>query len=207
MKKLIALALLAAPAAAGAQGRIVRPVDTAALQAQITALQQQLAAKADKTALAAKADTTALAAKANATDVAAIAAALPQPATALPAMEQTTPALGSSTKYLREDYVPMRITRAGVVLTDAAGNWSITYKKALPSGTAVVLPIPMNVAGGQPIICNVLTTTLTSSSGFCVQARTLPATILNLTALLSYAVVQLAPTGTKVQIFAIPTTE
>jgi len=147
-------------------------------------------------------------AKADAAQAAvdAVIASIPKPATAMPNMESTTPSTGASTRYLREDYVPVRITRAKKVTTDALGNWTVTWKTPLPADP-VTLPVPMNTAGAQTITCNVTSSTTTGSTGYCTQTRALPQTLTLLTALVGYAITQLAPTGTVVQVFALPTTD
>lgn len=190
MKYLLALALLLTPQSLHAQVK-VKTQDTSA---------------ANAAAVAAQAKTTADAAKALADQAKAAIQNIPQPATAMPNMESTTPATGSSMRYLREDYVPVRITRAKKVMTDAAGNWSVTWAKPLPADP-VTLPVPMNTAGAQTITCNVISSTMTGSTGYCTQTRSLPAAILLLSNLTNYLITQVAPTGTTVQVFALPTTD
>lgn len=140
------------------------------------------------------------------TAIANIQSQIPQPATAMPNMESTTASTGTSMRYLREDYVPVRITRAKKVTTDSVGNWSVTWNKPLPADP-VTLPVPMNTPGAQTITCNVLTSTMTGSTGYCTQTRGLPQTLALVTTLAGYAITQLAPPATVVQVFALPTTD
>lgn len=131
---------------------------------------------------------------------------LPTPATTVPQTEAVGGALGSNTsQFMRADAKLPRITRASTVATDASGNWAVTWSSAL-SATPVVLPIPIN-ASGQPVVCNVSTTSASGATGTCSLARTLPATLTLLTALVSYSVFQIPATGTQVQVLAIPPTQ
>ena len=85
------------------------------------------------------------------------------------------------------------------------GNWAITWSTPLAT-SPVTLPIPMN-PGTEPIVCNVATSTGTGATGHCWLARTLPATILTLTALVNYDPFGTAATGIVVQVLAIPVTQ
>ncbi|WP_230630721.1 hypothetical protein [Sphingomonas sp. Leaf37] len=148
-------------------------------------------------------DATKLASKA---DVAAIAANACPPGSTIPSAESTTPSAGSATTCVRSDFVPVRITRAGMAsATDANGTWSITWSKPLPSAP-VTLPLPMNT-GNQPIVCNVSSSTMTGAAGRCWLARPLPAALLTLSALLAFDPNGAPAAGITVQVLAIPITQ
>lgn len=183
----LALALLAAPAAA-----------------QVVVAPPAPASSVDTTARSAAAAAQAAADSANAA-AASAAAAVPQPANATPPMEMVGGQTGSQVRYAREDHTHPRITRAAVVTTDSSGNWSVTWASPLAS-SPTVLPVPVN-ATTQPVICNVATRTTTGATGRCWLARTLPATILTLTALLSFDLFGTAANGISVQVLAIPSTQ
>lgn len=142
----------------------------------------------------------------NAAQAAAAAqAAVPAPANATPPSEMIGGQTGSQVRYAREDHTHPRITRAAVVTTDGSGAWSVTWATSLASVPAV-LPVPVNTST-QPIVCNVATRTTTGATGRCWLARTLPATLTLLTALVSYDIFGAAATGVPVQVLAIPSTQ
>lgn len=135
-----------------------------------------------------------------------VQALVPQPASTVPQTEAVGGAVGAATNYMRADAKIPRITRAAMVVTDASGNWSVTWSSALLA-TPAVLPVPVN-ASAQPIVCNVSVASATGASGRCWLARTLPATLTLLTALVSYDLFGVPPTsGTTVQVLAIPPTQ
>ncbi len=134
-----------------------------------------------------------------------VTAMIPQPSAQVPQTEQVGGAVGAATAYMRADAKLPRITRAAVVATDASGNWSVTWSSPLMA-TPAVLPVPIN-SGGQPMVCNVTTATANGASGRCWLARTLPATLTLLTALISYDIFGNSPPVTSVQVLAIPPTQ
>ena len=129
-----------------------------------------------------------------------------QPATVVPPSETVGGAGGTASTFRRSDAVQPRITRAGLATaTDTNGNWAITWSTPLAT-PPVTLPIPVNT-GTEPIVCNVATSTGTGATGRCWLARTLPATILTLTALVNYDPFGTAAPGIMVQVLAIPVTQ
>lgn len=132
-------------------------------------------------------------------------AAMPLPANATPPSEMIGGQTGSQVRYAREDHTHPRITRAAVVTTDGSGGWAVTWATSMAS-VPTVLPVPVN-ASTQPIVCNVATRTTTGATGRCWLARTLPATLSLLSALVSYDVFGAAATGVSVQVLAIPVTQ
>lgn len=124
-----------------------------------------------------------------------------------PQAEIVAGSAGTASTCLRSDAKLPRITRAGMVTTDASGNWSVTWSTPLAAPPAT-LPIPMLPSGGtQPIVCAPTTSTATGSAGRCFYSRTLPATITLLSNLVSYDVFGAAASNITVQVFAIPTTQ
>lgn len=135
-----------------------------------------------------------------------VQALLPQPASTIPQNEAVGGAVGAATNYMRADAKIPRITRAAMVTTDTGGNWSVSWSTSLMT-TPAVLPVPVNT-GTQPVVCNVATASITGATGRCWLARTLPATLTLLTALVSYDVFGTPPaTATTVQVLAIPPTQ
>lgn len=179
--------ILFAPQAAQAQGLYVPP-----------------AAAIDVSQLATKVEVAA--AKAAADGAANAAAAACPPGSIMPQSEAVLASAGSASTCLRSDAKLPRITRAGMASsTTTTGEWSITWSTPLPAAP-VTLPIPMNT-GTQPIVCNVSSSTAIGASGRCWLARTLPATLLTLTALLSFDPNGAPAAGIQVQVLAIPTTQ
>jgi hypothetical protein len=198
----------AAAALAAAQAQ-AQAAATAAATAKSTADAAKVAADtaagnvstAQTTATSAK-----TAADAAATRVEVVAATVPKPATAVPPTEMVGGSTGTAGTYRPADSAAPRITRAGVVTTSAStGDWSITWTTPLMA-VPVVVPIPVNTTT-QPLVCNVATRSITGATGRCWLARTLPATLLSLTALVTYDVFGSAATGVQVQILAIPPTQ
>lgn len=144
-------------------------------------------------------DTGALATKAE-------VAELCPPGSTMPQAEALTAAAGTASTCLRSDARLPRITRAGLAApTDSGGNWAITWSTPLPAAP-VTLPLPINT-GTQPMVCNVTTSTATGATGRCWLARTLPATLLTLTALVSFDPNGAPASGITVQVLAIPVTQ
>lgn len=181
------LALIASPAAAQVVVAPPGPAQTVDATARDAAAQAKTAA--DNAAQAA----------------AAAQAAVPAPANATPPSEMIGGQTGSQVRYAREDHTHPRITRAGIVVTDSGGAWSVTWATPLASAPAV-LPVPVN-ATTQPVVCNVSTRTTAGATGRCWLARTLPATLSLLSALVSYDIFGAAATGVSVQVLAIPSTQ
>lgn len=134
-----------------------------------------------------------------------VQAVLPQPSSATPQNEQVGGASGASVAYMRADAKIPRITRAATVVTDVSGNWSVTWGTPLMA-TPAVLPVPVNT-GTQPVVCNVSTATATGATGRCWLARTLPATLTLLTALISFDIFGAGASAISVQVLAIPPTQ
>lgn len=148
-------------------------------------------------------DTSQLATK---VDVAVVQANACPPGSAVPQTEAIAAAAGVASTCLRSDARLPRITRAGLVSsTSNAGDWSITWTTPLPA-PPVTLPIPMNT-GTQPIVCNVSSSTTTGAAGRCWLARTLPATLVAVSALVSFDPNGAPAAGIAVQVLAIPATQ
>lgn len=130
---------------------------------------------------------------------------IPQPASSAPPSEIIGGQVGAQVRYAREDHTHPRITRAGTVVTDAGGNWSITWATSL-TAIPVVVTIPVD-AGSQPVMCSVSTRTMAGATGKCFRSQLLPSTITLLTALVNYNVLGGAASGVSVQILAIPPTQ
>lgn len=128
------------------------------------------------------------------------------PGSSAPQPETVNGSAGVATSCLRSDAKLPRITRAGMATTtDANGTWAITWSAPLPAAP-VTLPLPLNT-GAQPIVCNVATSTVAGATGRCWLARTLPATIVTLGALVSYDTSGSPASGISVQVLAIPPTQ
>lgn len=127
----------------------------------------------------------------------------PMPADAVPPSETVAGQIGAMDRYAREDHTHPRITRSTTVLTDASGNWSVTWSSAMMA-TPTVFPLAVN-AGAQPITCNVATRTTTGATGRCWTASS--GSLLNLsiiTAGLTVLPYGNSAAGVQVQVIAIP---
>lgn len=127
------------------------------------------------------------------------------PGTTAPQADAVTASAGAATTCLRSDARLPRTSRAAVAITNAAGVWSITWQKPLPE-PPMTLPVPLN-NGTQPVICNATTSTELGATGRCWLARPLPATLLSLSALLSFDPMAGPASGLQVQVLAIPLTQ
>lgn len=148
---------------------------------------------------------TAAAAQAAAVAAQTAASTACQPDPSIPPMETVGGSAGSGAACRLANAVQPRITRAAVVTTDNTGAWSVTWSVALPA-VPVVLPVPVN-ATTQPVVCNVATRTASGATGRCWLARTLPATLVTLTSLITYDVFGAPASSIQVQALAIPVTQ
>jgi hypothetical protein len=188
----VMLALLATPAAA----QVVSPLTSnAAVDTSDLATKSEVSIAAQAAAQA----------KASADAAAAKAAAACQPSATVPPVEMIGGSAGSGDACRLANAAQPRITRAGVVATDTAGNWSIAWSAPL-SAIPTVLPVPVNTTT-QPIVCNVATRTTTTATGRCWLARTLPAALVTLTSLIAYDVFGAPASGVSVQVIALPPTQ
>lgn len=220
---MIAAALLAlqaiAPAAPASAAQIAVVTATADGAAATAAGATQTARDAATTAAsaaqaardaAAAAATANQAAKDAATAAASAKASADAACRATPSIQPTeTPGgtMGSAGTSCRpSDAAAVRISRATTVKTDSAGSWSVTWAMPLPGAAGVTLPIPIN-ATAEPVVCNVATSTATGAAGRCWYARTLPATIVSLTALINYDLFGASAANISVQLIAIPPTQ
>lgn len=213
MRSALVATLCLTPVSAWAQ--VVSPlnqasVDTSALATKADA-QAAKAAADDAAASAAAADAKAIAAKAVAdtvaTQAAALQAAMPLPSTSLPPAEQVSPTLGTSLRYRRMDDPQPRITRAANCTLTAGGVCTVTWNTPLPAAPTAVFA-PVNTAGAQPIVCNptsMPTTTGVTFKCWIMQTTTLSLAIVTTGLVLAPATA--APTGTVVQVIALPPTQ
>ena len=143
------------------------------------------------------------AAQAKATADAAMAA-VPLPANVVPPSEASGAATGAQVgRYALEDHIHQRISRVAVVTSDATGNWSASWSSMPLATTPAIFPVAANT-GNQPIVCNVATRTTTGATGRCWMARTLPATLTLINALIAYDVFGQSPASTTVMVLALP---
>ncbi len=120
-----------------------------------------------------------LAAYATVASLQAVQAAMPAPCVATPLPDTLLGALGSGTPCSpRQDTARPTVVQAENVVTDASGNWSVTWAKPFVLPVPAVNPLPVNI-GTLPILCNVQTRSTTGATGRCWQANTntLPGTV------------------------------
>lgn len=114
-------------------------------------------------------------------DLAALYLDVPSACGAIPAPDTLNGSAGSSGCYTPRDATRATAVQAVNVMTDSAGNWSLTWARPFTSAQPVVNPLPVNT-GTLPILCNVAARSAISASGRCWQstATTLPATVTSL---------------------------
>lgn len=143
----------------------------------------------------------------------AAVAAIPQPANAVPPAEAVGGVAGSSTRYRRMDDAVPRITRAASCTLNASGTCSVTWATAL-SAAPTIVTTPVNPAGSQPYICNSTSTPTTTGAAikcWMTQTNNLAAvTVVGISVAVGAQTIvpaTTAPSGTVVQIIALPPTQ
>lgn len=130
-------------------------------------------------------------------------AAIPVPASTVPATETVAGAAGATMTFRRGDAVQPRITRAVVGTTNASGLVVVTWE-SLPS-TPIVVPVPFVASGaGQAPLCMPVSgsVTVTGATIKCFTSQSVTVSLLGAVV----APVTTAAAGVQVQVFAVPTT-
>lgn len=104
-------------------------------------------------------------------DLTALQASMAQPCVLPPAPDTLLGTVGTSTACSRRsDSTRPTAVQAAAVVTDASGNWTVTFAKSFANAPAVD-PLPINT-GSLPIMCNVVSRSVTGATGKCWQANT-----------------------------------
>ncbi len=127
---------------------------------------------------------------------------VPTPGMSVPNTELIGGSSGSRmNSFAMADQQHPRITRAVVVQTDGAGNWTASWQAL--SAVPIVDVTPISTAN-QPVICNVTGRTTTGATGRCFIGQT---TLLNLSIITSGLTLNGFGTpaaATDIQVLAIP---
>lgn len=115
--------------------------------------------------------------------------AIPTPLAAVPPGPNGAGAVGSGLSYVPGNAAQKQTVQRTTVVTDASGNWSVTWNTAFVSSSPVINPQPINATPTNPIACNTTSRSATAAAGKCWTGAT------NTNALLSL-VISLAPTAT-----------
>lgn len=84
-------------------------------------------------------------------------------------------------------YPPIMV-QATQVVTDASGNWSVTWNQAFQTSTPFIAPLPVNSTATNPYQCNVSSMTATTATGKCWQTASQNVALISLN-------ISLAPTS------------
>lgn len=151
------------------------------------------------------------------TVAAQVAAAVPQPAVATPPATALDGALGTATKFAREDHTHAARVQRTAMLTAADGTVTWTFARPIVCATGKVPPISNMVEDtGSPVVVQITGRAFTSAGGFdthtsvtikAQRSQALPATLLTLANLVSFNVFGIAAAGVKVSLFAADPTQ
>lgn len=150
--------------------------------------------------------------------IAAMQAAVPQPATATPPATALDGNKGSTTgRFAMEDHTHAARVQRTTMTTDAGGFAKWTFARPIVCATGKVPPITNMVEdAGTPVVVQITAREFTSAGGFdthtsvsvkAQRSRTLPATLLALSALISFDIFGSAASGTKINLFAADPTQ
>lgn len=131
----------------------------------------------------------------------------PIAANSVPPSEVVGGTLGAAGTYMTAGTAQARITRATNCTLDSTGSCSVTWTTALSAAPNIVAT-PVNTAATQPISCTTTATpTTTAVSIKCWIVQTTALSLAIVTTGLTLAPAITAPSGTVVQIIAIPPTQ
>lgn len=142
---------------------------------------------------------------------------VPLPAVAMPPATALDGAPGSSSEYARADHTHAARVQRTVLTTAADGTamWTFARPIVVPAGKVPVIAYMVEDTG-TPVVVQVTSRAMTSDgtndthTAVAIRAqrsRTLPATILTLTALVSFDIFGASASGTKVNVWAADPTQ
>lgn len=111
---------------------------------------------------------------------------------------------GSSGTYIPGNAASRLSVQRTTVLTDASGNWSVTWGTAFVSSTPTVNPIPLNPGATTPYNCNVTSRSATAATGHCWQLTSQTVALISLTISLAPSV---APSNVSVMVIGAEPTQ
>lgn len=149
--------------------------------------------------------------------IVAMGLALPQPSQQTPPATALDGARGTSAEFARADHTHAARVQRTVVTTAADGTYTWTFARPIVVTAGKTPPISYMVEdNGSPVVVQVTGRTMTSDgtndthTAVTVKAqrsRALPATLLSLTALVSFDIFGIPASGTKVNLWAADPTQ
>lgn len=97
---------------------------------------------------------------------------VPQPAASVPPSDTLMGGSGAAVTYQRSDAARPTVVQAANVLTDAGGNWAVTFAKQFTSSSPIVTAKAVVASGNLPVDCETATRSSSGASGWCRQAST-----------------------------------
>lgn len=147
----------------------------------------------------------------------AIQSSMPAAATATPPETALDSVTGSAVQYARADHTHAARVQRTVLTTAADGTATWTFARPIVVASGKLPPITYMVEDtGSPVVVQITGRTFTSAGGQdahtavtvkAQRSRTLPATILALTALVSYDIFGVAGATVRVNLFAADPTQ
>lgn len=147
----------------------------------------------------------------------AIQASMPAAATATPPATALDGATGSATQYARADHTHAARVQRTVLTTTADGAATWTFARPIVVASGKLPPITYMVEdAGSPVVVQITGRTFTSAGGQdthtavtvkAQRSRTLPATILALTALINFDIFGASGASVRVNLFAADPTQ
>lgn len=103
---------------------------------------------------------------------------------------------------------PPILVQAANVVTDASGNWTVTWTSNFNSPTPFIAPLAVQPAGNNPINCATVSRTNNTATGWCRQSTPTLLTLAIVTTGLTLNPFQNIPsTGTTVMVVGRDTTQ
>ena len=135
--------------------------------------------------------------------VSGVAATVPTPLAAVPPGPNAAGVVGTGGVYVPSNAQQRQAVQRTVTLTDAAGNFSVTWATSFISSTPTVVVEAGNPGGSNGIICNWFTRSSSGVTGKCWQTNTALIALLGITITVSPTI---PATGTPISvIMAEPT--
>lgn len=141
----------------------------------------------------------------------------PPPSSTMPPATALDGSTGSSASYARADHTHAARVQRTVLMTAADGTATWTFARPIVVASGALPPVTFMVEDtGTPIVVQITGRTFTSSGGQdthtavtirAQRSRTLPATILALTALVSFDIFGGSASGVRVNLFAADPTQ
>lgn len=150
---------------------------------------------------------------------AAVLAAMPQPSSAMPPATALDGNRGTAAEYARADHTHAARVQRTVITTAGDGTFTWTFARPIVCAKGMVPPVSYMVEDtGSPAVVQIVSRAFTADAAAgtdthtavtikAQRSRALPATLLALTALVSFDVFGQQAAGTKVNLWAADPTQ